>query len=280
MIKAFAEELKEAEVNRQEDDCGCDQKITDVSVLISTFNDGPELIETVRCLLDRNGINEIIIVNDNPEIPITAFDNIFTKGLPKVKVIQNKTRQGIHCNLNKAFEASSCDNLIIYSGHNRISGQNLLKLAAEDKVIQAGSIGMEIDTRFKGFGCHWVNTDGYIDLKWHTECTPKIKQVDGLMGACYAIPRHLWQPFSEHAGQYGFLEGYLSLRYAFLKIPIYVDSSILCRHKYNSKGHNKYALEPWQEWQSRYVVFKIIFSEATFKEIKKKSYENILESKN
>lgn len=258
------------------------------SVVLATCNE-PDLVETVRSIWDWNGIDEVVIVDDASDNgslslfadaakkfgadPAVSPYTVNVPGFPPVHVVHNETRQGVSRSLNAGARHAAGHVVIVYSGHMRATGQNLHTLATEaiarNAIVQAASIGMDLDTRMRGFGCRWIEHDEKVfDLKWHTgRPADEYAEVDGLMGACYAIPatiyRHLGG-FAQHTGLWGFLEGFLSMKCNLAGVPIFVSRDIFARHQYRQASERGFNVPARSVWLSRFAGLKIILEPATF----------------
>ena len=285
----LSKRLKLAEQSwKQDKGCSdCSQKITGLatscSVIMATFNEGTNLTNTIRACWDTNGVDEIVIVDN------ASTDNTFEElnrirqdtaskksvikhmGLPPITKISLSDSIGVHRGLNLAASFATSEVILVYSGHMNCSGQKLKQLATEamdrEAIVQAYSRGMSLDSRMSCWGSQWVEDENKIfDLKWNTRI-PKEEYttIDGLMGACYAIPRTIWDKlggFCNFAGTWGFLEGFLSFKANIMNIPIFVSRDIFARHKYKSKNEN---IIPASEiWQSRLACFKIMLEDSTW----------------
>ena len=87
-----------------------------VAIIISTYNSGNYLKETIRSCKNQSYKNkEIIVVDDASE----DFTVDFLKALKNVKVFLNKRNKGISKNLNFALNKTDAD-YVIFLGHDDI----------------------------------------------------------------------------------------------------------------------------------------------------------------
>ena len=265
-----------------------------VSVVIPTRDEGVELIETIRSCHDkRDGIDEVVVVWDSPKgrpdclmkwrqdedgikRAVPDDPNVFDHPrMPSLRVYENDIPIGVDPSRNLGADASTGDVPIFLDAHMRISAQNLHELASaafeNNAIVQSASRGIGIDHTFLAFGADFGNDPEFpIMLKWRPDEKDQPEPLipcEGLMGGCYAVPRHVWNHlggFCHTTGLWGFSEEFLCMKAWFLDIPIYVHRDIHAMHWYRDPNERPYPLDPIETWLSRVRGCRVIFSEETF----------------
>lgn len=256
------------------------------SIIISR-NEGAELLETVRCLYDENGVSEIIIVDDksddgslDPFIDKKGESKIpTTTGLPNITVV--RPEQHVGCSYGRDIGVDHCDLTktkvaLFLDAHMRVSGQQIAKLGQyaldNNVIVQAASRGLPLKDVFWAFGCEWKytpNEEAPFKLKWWQGDKPdkELMRVHGLMGGCYAFPIDTYEKLGgAYTGSlYGWTEELLSYKAACMDIPIYVTRDISARHWYQKP--RGFPCPTSEHMKGMFGYFKIVLEGKTFANI-------------
>ena len=226
---------------------------------------------------------EVIIVDDgsDQELPIVRPD-----GLP-LRVLRNPSPLGVDPARNIGAAAATGDVIGILDGHMKVETQEgeaipgglqrLARLAVElDAIVVGRCAHLELKGQRKNddyplCGANFVritNDKHLVGVGWNHVNPPRgIVRVPAMLGASYFFPRHIWEllgGFVDACKCWGFSEEGMSLKAAFMDVPIYCDCDVTVSHWFRSTGPHPFVVDGFQKWINAGKILKATFEPDTF----------------
>ena len=245
-----------------------------VSIVIPTLNEGPDLEATVAlCLASKWRPTEIIVIDDCSKRPVSerlaSFDG--------VTVIRNDRRLGSSVSKHRGVAASTGDLVVVCDAHVRPAWDWLDRLVAAHKmhptsILAPISKGFDSDCQFVGLGCLFTWSEGYYKATWapfEIEDGPYV--VPCVMGGVYAMPRALLEDvggFAPGLRGWGYEEEYLCLRAWMRGWECRTVPNVEVPHQYtrsiDREDANGERPDPWEFFYNVHVAMAVVFGEEEF----------------
>lgn len=247
---------------------------------------GPLLSGTVRSIEETSAgmpLPEIIGVDDGSIRPMDwgAYGG-------RLRVLKNIEPLGVDPSRNIAIAAATGDVVGILDGHMRVQNQKrepcmhgiqkLATLAMQKNALVVGQC-MHLELPPNAVyppmcGGSFVpirdNPDQQLAISWaHFYPPDGINRVTSLFGAQYFAPRALWQRiggFVNDCRCWGYSEEGVSLKAAFMGIPIYCLGEVTISHWFRARGPHVFPVDPWHKAVNRAKILRVTFSDRIFKD--------------
>jgi len=239
-----------------------------VSVIITTHNEGDEVIRTVESVRDNtDALAEILVIDE------ASTDGSCDNLGDKVVVIKHKERIGIGFSRNEGAEAATGDVVGFLDAHQRVDKNCFDKVAAaafEKQAIVAPCTYGLATNKLRGYGAEYRFNDkgsaGYFTYKFKmrqprdklSRCTQL-----GVPGYCFPkslLPKLHWlRAFRGWGGN----EACLTLKAFFSDIDIFNLQDTKCHHLFRSGGF-PYKVGWTELARNQNLVARILFDEYTY----------------
>jgi len=245
------------------------------------------LVRTIESIAETSrdfAMPETIIVDDcsEHELPIVRPD-----GLP-LRLFRNARPLGVDPSRNVGGAAATGNVIGILDAHCVVQTQEgvaipggLQRLASEALSRNAIVVGrcahLELtgtrsndkDPLVGGVFTRITRDDEGIGMDWYHVPAPAagVRRINGLLGACYFIPRTLWDRlggFIDCLVGWGYSEEGLALKAAFLDIPIFGLADVTISHWFRSEGPFPFPLDGFQKYMNGVRVMKTCFEPETW----------------
>lgn len=246
------------------------------SVIITAFNEGIDLEGTVMDAIGGSvAPEEVIIVDDGSDTPVAPR---FT-GSPwqNVRVVQTPTRRGCAASRNYGVSQSAdTDLIVILDSHMRMPHWWLeciqAAVAKHPNAIFCAAcacFSTNWTTTFHGSGAKFQQGYAHVDPLW-MEPGPadSIDLVPCILGACYAIPRRLWNALhglNPNFYGWGQDEQDLSIRSWQLGYEVRRINQLVVPHRFNRKMVGNF-LNTWQSGYNAAVLCMTVFEDGIYEE--------------
>ena len=266
----------------------------DLSIVIPARNETQKdhegrqlLVRTIESIAatSRGGpMPETIIVDDgsDQELPIVRPD-----GLP-LRVLRNAHPLGVDPSRNIGGAAASGNVIGILDAHCVVQTQEgepipggLQRLASEalerNAIVCGRCAHLELTGKRKnndgpivgGQFTKITRDDQGIGMDWYHVAAPAtgVRRINGLLGACYFMPRAIWQElggFIDCLVGWGYSEEGLALKAAFLEIPIFGVADVTISHWFRSTGPFPFPLDGFEKFMNGVRVMKLCFEPETW----------------
>ena len=244
----------------------------------------PSTIESIAETSQGFAAPEIIIVDDGSDqtLPITR-----PRGLP-LRVFRNPRPLGVDPSRNLGVAASHGDVVGILDGHMRVQTQEgvaipgglqrLAALAVERQAIVVGRCA-HLELPDKKNNDYPLCAASFVRITkpthvlgagWNHFHPPEgVRRVNAMLGASYFFPRNIWQKlggFCDCCRIWGFSEEGMSLKAAFLGIPILYCGDVTVSHWFRAGGPHPFTVDGFEKWINCAKVLRLAFEEETFRE--------------
>ena len=257
-------------------DCrACADRRLTVGVVIVAHNEGRWLEDTVRCLMDVTAIDDIVVVDDGSDDGCADIVAHAIKrhhiDMPQIQLLTNDERTGCNQSRNRGGRALKSDVLIFMDAHESVSPHALRhlaeKAAAEKCITQAASRNYGIASKFRGWGGKWqTGKGGRPETVANTKpLTSDWQEGRTLLGACYAIPRDIFNRlggFMSTTGWWGFTEAVMTMKAWLAGVKILTSRNIVARHRYQKSFERKTSTSTIE--RSRLAGLRICLSQETW----------------
>ncbi len=238
-----------------------------ISVVVTTYNEGPELHRTLRSVCDNTDfLEEIIVVDDGSDDgSIQEFSD------SRVRMIRHSARTGIAQSRNEGSLAARGNVFCYLDAHQRIGRRALdrcAELALRENAITCPDVrdyGL-FQWRLHGAESRLCPERGYLTATWRQWFQRRgVRQVSGLRAPPYLIPRKLYDDvaWSTCLQGWGASEASVVVKAFFTGRRVLHFSGPVVRHRFQQKS--EFAVS-WDElYQNQAVIARVCFSEKTWK---------------
>jgi len=233
-----------------------------------------------------DNLPECILVDDGSDKPLPScpYKGSFrTIRLPSPGGVDPARNIGIAA---CGTAAHGCDVIGVLDGHMRVMTQTgepcvngIQKLAAvalERKALVVARCGhLEMPQHADpGNLCGAVfmpltDPKSQLAISWRSQYPPDgVRCVNAVLGASYFAPREIWrklQGFVNSCQVWGFSEEGLSLKAAFMDVPIYYCGDVTMLHWFRMTGPHPWPVDDFWRWINRARVLRVTFEEETFR---------------
>lgn len=238
-----------------------------VSVVITAFNEGAELLQTVlsvaECMCSK--AFEIIVVDDGSTDDCVQHARIDEH----VKIAHDK-RNGVACSRDEAVHVATGECFAFLDGHQRLTHGCLSECSRvamrENAIVCPDTMGFEQDDRTAhGANFYFARARPPFGAKWRLLKPEKqITRVRSLKAPAYVIPAEIYPKvrWSRLLRGWGGSEGSVSLKAFFTDTPILHLCGPIAYHKFKKTFHYEVT---WDEiWRNHALIARICFSESTW----------------
>lgn len=220
-----------------------------VSLVISARDEGDELVKTVESArVATTGRLEIVLVDDGSRQDTTkALQNQW----PDVTVVRVGKPVGAGRGRNIGVAASTGRVVVLCDGHMRYPKgifQELGKVAIERQCFVCPGVG-SMHGGAQGYGTRLTwHRDIKIGNDYERAKEPGLRRVTGLLGACYFMPREIFEKlggWTAQLGIWGYEEPVIGAWAYLHEVPILTDSKWLVKHLYRSERNKGNLPVPW-----------------------------------
>ncbi|MGE3539976.1 MAG: glycosyltransferase [Candidatus Tectimicrobiota bacterium] len=213
-----------------------------VSIIIAAYNEGENLVDTVRCLLHNTSgvVLEIVVVDDaSTDASGRRVGELFAAD-GRVSVVRS-TGLGITQARNLGASAASGDIYIFLDGHCYAPPGWLPLLIEPLRAAQVGMVGpafadLQHQTHVRGLGVTWRNAS--LDMVWLPQQATTPYAVPLLPGGCDAMRRQVFTALGGYdAGltRWGSVGQELSLRTWLMGYEVVVQPQVSIYHLFRAR---------------------------------------------
>jgi glycosyltransferase involved in cell wall biosynthesis len=203
-----------------------------------------------------------------------------------LRTIRHSTVAGVDPSRNEGIRVATGDVVGILDGHMRVETQQrvtcdlgiqrLATLAMQKQalvVARCAHLDLPANHNDPGNLCGAVlmpltHPDTQLSIAWRSQWPPDgIRKINGVLGASYFAPKAIWekmQYFVESCVGWGFSEEGISLKCAFMDIPIYYCGDVTISHWFRPAGPHPYPVMDYEKWINRARVLKVAFGKECF----------------
>ena len=228
-----------------------------------------------------DNLPEVLMVDDGSDKPLPAcpYKGVF-------HTIRLPTVGGVDPARNRGIQVATGDVIGVLDGHMRVETQKqepcvngIQKLAAvaleRNALVVARCAHLEMPHHVDpGNLCGAVfmpltDPKSQLAISWRSQYPPDgVRRVNAVLGASYFAPREIWrklQGFVNSCQVWGFSEEGISLKAAFLDVPIYYCGDATISHWFRMKGPHPWPVDDFWRWINRARVLRVAFEEDTFR---------------
>ncbi len=206
----------------------------------------------------------------------------------KLRVIRNGESLGVDPARNIGIFAARGDCVGILDGHMAVQGfdgtpcingiQRLAALAMQrNALVVARCAHLEMPSHnghpalCGGDILPLDSPKSQLALAWkHIEPPVGIHPVNAVLGASYFMPRALWirtGGFVNDCRCWGYSEEGLSIKAAFMGIPVLCFADVTIAHWFRPNGPHPFPVDPWHKTANRGKVLRVTFGDKAFSEV-------------
>ncbi len=239
-----------------------------ISVVITVYNEGRELLRTIQSVRNNTeSLHEIIVVDDG------STDKTCSRiGGEDIRLIRHESRQGVATSRDEATRTATGNVVVYLDGHQRVSRRCLDRLAHaalfHGAIVSVDVCGYRfLPTRAYGASFRLCPERGYFSARWrHRRPATEISEVSSLKSPAYALPASIYDDvrwISALRG-WGGSEAAISLKAFFLGIKILHLQGPLAKHRFRQCFPY---MTTWEEvWRNQALIARVCFDEATWRE--------------
>lgn len=237
-----------------------------LSVIITAYNEGEELVKTVNSVrANTRKACEIIVVDDGSTDG--SCDAIEADG---VRVVRHDQRVGVAASRNDACTVAGGDVFAFLDGHQRLSPGCLDQCAVtahERQAIVWPDVRGLADRRWTGHGArmHLSEKDGSFSGKWVRRSPPQsVSAISTLIVPGYVMPRAVYDRVRWIGALrgWGASEAAIAVKAFFLGIEILHLCGPLARHLFRQRLPYS---TPWEAvWRNHALVARVAFDDRTW----------------
>ena len=236
-----------------------------ISVIITAYNEGPELGRTIRSLVDNTrDLFEVIVVDDGSDDGSCRAPTIGSR------IIRHDERIGVALSRDEGSRAARGDVLCYLDAHQRLSRGCLdrcAQLALEREAITCPDLrdyGL-LNWRLYGANFQICPKRGCFAAKWRTlRSFRRVSRVTALRAPPYLVSRALYPQlaWSRAARGWGASEASMTLKAFFTGVDILHIAGPLARHRFQRKFPYE---TTWDGvWRNHAIVARICFDDVTW----------------
>ena len=243
-----------------------DVDVPRISIIITTYNEGPELQRTLASLVaNTKFLEEVIVVDDGSSDG--SCDNL---GLDFARVIRHTSRIGIGLSRDEGSRAARGNVFCYLDSHQRIGSGALdrcAELALSRKAITCPDIrdyGL-FRWRLHGADFRLCPERGYFTSTWRKWFQLRgVTQVSGLRAPPYLIPRSVYEDVAWSPGLrgWGASEASVVVKAFFTGHRILHLSGPIVRHRF--QAGSKFEVS-WDDlYRNQAIIARVCFEDATW----------------
>ena len=229
-----------------------------ISVILTAYNEGPEVMKTVRSIINSGQTRfEVIIVDDastDGSVPLDLADRIRPKLAghwrddiqDRIKIIRHEERMGVSRSRAEAIAASSGDMIVVMDAHQRVITKYGLEWAcaqAQDKdgivVVSVCNLGNAAKSDKRTYGAQFRVKPKWGILNAHISTRPEeeIAKRDAIIGAGYCMSKEVIARIGgwpELPGLWAYQEQFVGFAAWITDVPMFAARDITVEHFYKS----------------------------------------------
>lgn len=237
-----------------------------ISVIVTTYNEGPELARTLASVRrNTRFLHEVIVVDDGSQDgSCTAITDHC------VRVIRHDRRIGVAFSRDEGSRAAGGNVLCYLDAHQRV-GRGCLdrcaQVALDNLAIACPDL---LGYEWLGWPLHGAEFElcprqGYFSARWRQWFSPRgVSSVTGLRAPPYLIPRSLYSSvaWSRALRGWGASEASMVIKSFFMGIGILHLTGPVARHRFQRRS--AYATT-WEDmWRNQAIIARVCFDDATW----------------
>lgn len=246
-----------------QDEEGAVTRVRPISVILTTRDEGDEVMRTLRSIINSGQMRfQIVLVDDGSvDGSVPEQQKLVDLLRPKVynywrgdldsriKVIRHDQPLGVSRSRAEAIEASSGEMIVIMDCHQRVVtryGLEILCATAQDKdgivVSSVCNLGntKSSDPKIRDartYGARFVVKPKWGILNAHISTRPEqeVVQRDAIIGAGYAMSKEVLERIGGSPtlpGVWSMYEQNVGIRAWIMGVPMYVDATVTMEHRY------------------------------------------------
>ncbi|QDU82523.1 Putative glycosyltransferase EpsH [Polystyrenella longa] len=237
-----------------------------ISVVITAYNEGEELVRTLNSIqTNTSRLHEIIVIDDGSTDD--SCNEIEARGA--VRIYHSK-RVGVGASRDEGARIATGDVISFLDGHQRLTPDCLDECSEiairKSAIVSPGIQGFEPQNKLiHGATFQLCPLNGFFSANWQLKPSwRRLHQSNALRGPGYTIPRNLYPKLSWIQGMTGWggSEALLSLKAFFTRVPILFLRGPIAYHRFKRQFH--YDVN-WDEiWLNHALIARICFDTATW----------------
>lgn len=247
-----------------------------ISVVIPTYNEGPDLLATVglACASEPEA-HEIIVVDDCSDIAVADRLSSF----PQVQVHRNSRRLGSGLSKRHGVTLATGDVAVVLDAHMRMPMEWLATIADAcerypSALMCSVSRGFEAWGAFIGAGASLGRGGDSFALgrtwqSYQPNMRGIVDTIPCIFGACYIIPKVVWDGVGDgwnpNLYGWGFEEQDLSIRAWLDGFEVRRIWDLITLHRYK-RPMNGYFMNSWESFYNQLVITASLFEDGVFEE--------------
>ena len=251
-----------------------------ISVIITTHNEGEEVLRTVESVIENtNSLREILVIDE-------ASTDGSCDGLPgPTKIIRHRERVGIALSRQEGAESADGDTVFFLDAHQRLSKgafDQLREIARDHMAIAGPEIWGLTSNKLRGYGgefrLHDRGNAGYFTYNMkRKQPRDKISRCTHLCVPGYGFPKELLPKLSWIKGLrlWGGTEVSLVLKAFFTDIDILNVQGVRAWHLFRAGKGFPYPQKMNWIWRNQYVIAKTLFHPFTYRNHWKPTFERL-----
>ena len=239
-----------------------------ISVVITTHNEGHELLRTIKSIQkNTQRLHEILVVDDGSSdghcVGLEALG---------IKVIRHDVREGVAISRHQATQMATGNVVAYIDAHQRVSRHCLDRLAnvalEQLAVVSVDACNFSfLATIAHGADFRLCPQRGYFSARWrHERPATIVSRVTSLKAPAYALPRSIYPRIHwiESLRGWGGSEAAISLKSFFTGLDILHLQGPIAKHRFRRAF--PYAIS-WDEvWRNQALIARICFDDHTWNE--------------
>ncbi len=237
-----------------------------ISVVITTHNEGPELLRTIKSIRkNTQRLHEMIVVDDG-----STDGHCLGLAEQGVNVIRHDSRVGVAISRHQATQVATGNVVAYLDGHQRVSRRCLDRLA-EVALEQRAIVSVDacnfsfLATIAHGAEFQLCPRRGYFSARWRHKRPPAtVSRVTSLKAPAYALPRSIYDRIHwiESLRGWGGSEAAISLKAFFAGVDILHLRGPLAKHRFRRAFPY---VTTWNEvWRNQALIARICFDDRTW----------------
>jgi len=238
-----------------------------LSVIITSHNEGAEVLLTCRDVYERAGCPVEIVVVDEGSTDGSC------NGLPSYcKVVRNPQQTGVAPARNQGVAAATGVAFMFLDAHERVKPFTPAKmlLAAQEKqaLIVSGVAPLYNPEKPPLYRCKWDFHAGRLRSKWRSACRNEFDETASFVAPGWCVTRETWNrigPWPSALCGWGSTEVCKGVQAFMAGVPLIAMREAVTWHRFRARF--PYHVSPDRIQANAYVVARVMFGEKLFNEV-------------